>query len=117
MGAVANMTGNKLLRAMIASVPFVDVMSAMTDPLLPLTKHEYDEWGDPEEEDVRELLQSYDPYSNVSRQEYPNMLVSASKIDVRVPYWGPAKWVAKMRKERIGDSTILFKVKFSIFDT
>jgi oligopeptidase B len=78
-------------------MPFVDVWSAMRDESLPLTVHEYDEWGNPNDFTTFEYIRRYDPYQNVKQQEYPHMLVTTSVHDLRVPYWQPLKWVAKLR--------------------
>jgi oligopeptidase B len=96
MGAVANMRPD-LFKGMIASVPFVDVVTTMSDKSLPLTTGEYDEWGNPEEETYYRYMMSYSPYDNVTAQNYPNMLVTAGLHDSQVQYWEPAKWVARLR--------------------
>ncbi|KAL6046344.1 Prolyl endopeptidase [Balamuthia mandrillaris] len=92
-----------LFKAMIMGVPFLDVMTAMMDPTLPLTIHEYDEWGNPtEDERVFRYIRSYDPYLNLMPPSAPSsqscdVLLTTSTLDARVPYWQSAKWVAKMR--------------------
>lgn len=83
--------------AIVLRVPFVDVLTAMRDPTLPLTQHEYDEFGNPEDAAVETAIRAYDPYLNVSDRPYPHMLITASTMDIRVPYWVPLKFVAKMR--------------------
>ncbi len=90
----------ELFRGIIASVPFVDVLTTMSDPSIPLTTAEYDEWGDPANPDERAYLLSYSPYDNVRSQAYPHLLVTAGFHDSQVQYWEPAKWVAKLRKLR-----------------
>ncbi|MHB2148954.1 S9 family peptidase [Calditrichota bacterium LG25] len=108
MGAVTNMRP-ELFKAVIAHVPFVDVLNTMLDPTLPLTVIEYDEWGNPNEEKYYWYIKSYSPYDNVSAQNYPNMLVTAGLNDPRVSYWEPAKWVAKLRATKTDDNLLLLK--------
>jgi oligopeptidase B len=99
MGAIANLRPD-LYRAIVAHVPFVDVMNTMLDPTLPLTVPEYEEWGDPNEKAAFEYMLSYSPYDNLEAKEYPAMLVKTSLHDSQVMYWEPAKYVAKMRTLR-----------------
>jgi oligopeptidase B len=110
MGAVLNMRP-ELFHAAIAKVPFVDTLNTMLDPTLPLTIAEYEEWGNPEQEEFYRYIRSYSPYDNVAPGEYPAMLVTAGLNDPRVSYWEPAKWVAKLRALktdlRMTDSNIL----------
>jgi oligopeptidase B len=88
-----------LCAAVFALVPFVDLLAAMLDPSLPLTTAEYEEWGDPlADPGVFHRMLSYCPCENVRAQAYPDMLVVASLEDPRVPYWGPVKWVARLRE-------------------
>ena len=96
MGVVVNLKP-QLYRGVVAAVPFVDVVTTMGDPSIPLTTGEYDEWGNPEDKAYYEYMKSYSPYDNVKAQEYPNMLVTAGLHDSQVQYWEPAKWVAKLR--------------------
>ena len=96
MGAVLNLRPD-LFHAAIAKVPFVDTLNTMLDPTLPLTIAEYEEWGNPEQEEFYRYIRSYSPYDNVAPREYPAMLVTAGLNDPRVSYWEPAKWVAKLR--------------------
>ncbi|ACF12619.1 Oligopeptidase B [Chloroherpeton thalassium ATCC 35110] len=109
MGAVINMRP-ELFTAVVANVPFVDVLNTMLDPSLPLTISEYDEWGSPEEKDYFEYIRSYSPYDNVQEVEYPNMLVTGGLHDPRVSYWEPAKWVAKMRAMKKGNNRLFLKI-------
>jgi len=108
MGAVTNMRP-ELFRAVIADVPFVDVINTMLDDTLPLTVTEYDEWGNPGEKAYFQYMRTYCPYTNVRPQAYPNMLVLAGLNDPRVSYWEPAKLVAKIREMNTGDSMVLLK--------
>lgn len=98
MGYVAN-AYPQLYQALIMKVPFVDILATMEDATLPLTIHEYDEWGDPREKQVREYIRSYAPCENVvDNQVYPAMFVTGSINDQRVQFWEPAKWMYQMRK-------------------
>jgi oligopeptidase B len=110
VGAVLNLRP-ELFHAAIAKVPFVDTLNTMLDPTLPLTIAEYEEWGNPEQEEFYRYIGSYSPYDNVAPGEYPLMLVTAGLNDPRVSYWEPAKWVAKLRALktdlRMTDSNIL----------
>ena len=96
VGAVANLRPD-LFAAIVAEVPFVDVLTTMLDPDLPLTITEWEEWGDPREAADYGWMKAYSPYDNVSAQPYPAMLVTTALNDPRVQYWEPAKWVAKLR--------------------
>lgn len=106
MGAVANQRPD-LFAAVLAMVPFVDVLSTMFDATLPLTPPEYAEWGNPADPVYRDYMASYSPYDNVTAQAYPAMLVSAGLADPRVTYWEPAKWVAKLRSLKTDDAVLL----------
>ncbi|CAH0519270.1 unnamed protein product [Peronospora belbahrii] len=98
MGYVAN-EYPELYQALIMKVPFLDILATMQDPTLPLTVHEYDEWGDPSNPKTREYIRSYAPCENVrENQMYPAMFVTGSLNDQRVQFWEPAKWMYKMRK-------------------
>jgi oligopeptidase B len=96
MGAVTNINP-RLFRAVLSHVPFVDVMNTMLDATLPLTVPEYEEWGDPNQEEYFRYMLSYSPYDNLRVAEYPAMLVKTSLHDSQVMYWEPAKYVAKLR--------------------
>jgi oligopeptidase B len=98
-----------LFKAAIAHVPFVDVLNTMLDENLPLTPGEYKEWGNPKEKEYFEYMKSYSPYDNVSKQNYPHLLVTAGLSDPRVGYWEAAKWVAKLRKNNVGNNFIIYK--------
>jgi len=97
MGAVANLRPD-LFAAIVAEVPFVDVVTTMLDPSLPLTITEWEEWGDPREAGAYARMKAYSPYDNVRRAAYPALLVTTGLNDPRVQYWEPAKWVAKLRE-------------------
>ncbi len=106
MGAVVNLAP-ELYNGVIASVPFVDVVTTMLDDSIPLTTGEYDEWGNPNDPEYYAYMKSYSPYDNVQAKEYPNMLVTTGLHDSQVQYWEPAKWVAKMRDIKKGDNVLL----------
>jgi len=99
-----------LFGGVLASVPFVDVVHTMLDTTLPLTVGEFEEWGNPAEEEYFHVLREYSPYDNVRRAAYPPMLVTAGLNDPRVPYWEPVKWVARLREADTAGSEILLKV-------
>ncbi len=106
MGAIVNLRPD-LYRAIIAHVPFVDVMNTMLDPTLPLTVPEYEEWGDPNEKAAFEYMLSYSPYDNLAAAKYPAMLVKTSLWDSQVMYWEPAKYVAKLLTLKQDDHVLL----------
>lgn len=108
MGAVANMRP-ELFHAVIAKVPFVDVINSMLDESLPLTVGEFEEWGNPKEKAAFDYMLSYSPYDNIEDKPYPAMLVKTSFNDSQVMYWEPAKYVAKMRAMRSDRNLILLK--------
>ena len=108
MGAVANMRP-ELFHAVIAKVPFVDVINSMLDESLPLTVGEFEEWGNPKEKTAFDYMLSYSPYDNIEDKPYPAMLVKTSFNDSQVMYWEPAKYVAKMRAMRSDPQTLLLK--------
>lgn len=107
MGVVANIAP-QLYNGIIASVPFVDVVTTMLDETIPLTTGEYDEWGNPNDKVYYEYMKSYSPYDNVYAQDYPNMLVTTGLHDSQVQYWEPAKWVAKLRELKTDSNKLLF---------
>lgn len=106
MGAVMNMAP-ELWNGIIAQVPFVDVVNTMLDEKIPLTTNEYDEWGNPNEQEAYEYMKSYSPYENVERKAYPNTLVTTGLHDSQVQYFEPAKWVAKLRAMKTDDNVLL----------
>ncbi|VAI82000.1 unnamed protein product [Triticum turgidum subsp. durum] len=108
MGAVLNMRPD-LFKAAVAGVPFVDVLTTMLDPTIPLTTAEWEEWGDPRKEEYYYYMKSYSPVDNVKAQDYPHILVTAGLNDPRVMYSEPAKFVAKLRELKTDDNLLLFK--------
>ncbi|PBC54329.1 S9 family peptidase [Rhodococcus sp. ACPA1] len=113
MGAVANLAP-ELFAGILANVPFVDPLTSILDPSLPLTVIEWDEWGNPlENPEVYEYMRSYSPYENVEAKDYPAILAITSINDTRVLYVEPAKWVAKLRATKTGDTPLLLKTEMS----
>ncbi|XP_062159653.1 uncharacterized protein LOC133866997 [Alnus glutinosa] len=111
IGAVLNMRPD-LFKAAVAGVPFVDVLTTMLDPTIPLTTSEWEEWGDPRKEEFYFYMKSYSPVDNVKAQNYPDILVTAGLNDPRVMYSEPAKFVAKLRELKTDDNLLLFKCEF-----
>jgi oligopeptidase B len=109
MGAVVNLRPD-LFKAVMAYVPFVDVINTMLDASLPLTTQEYLEWGNPNEKAAYAYMKSYDPYSNVQKKAYPAMLVRTSLNDSQVGYWEAAKWVARLRAMKTDENVLLLRV-------
>jgi oligopeptidase B len=109
MGAVVNLRPD-LFKAVMAYVPFVDVINTMLDASLPLTTQEYIEWGNPNEKEAYAYMKSYDPYSNVAKKAYPAMLVRTSLNDSQVGFWEGAKWVARLRANKTDDHELLLRV-------
>lgn len=112
MGAVANMRPN-LFKGIISGVPFVDVLTTMSDPSIPLTTGEYTEWGNPANRAEYEYMKQYSPYDNLQRKDYPNMLVITSFADSQVQYFEPAKYVARLRDLKTDNNALLFKTSMS----
>jgi oligopeptidase B len=110
MGACVNLRPD-LFRAVVAEVPFVDVVNTMLDETLPLTAGEWKEWGDPRDPVYYEYMMSYSPYDNVEAKAYPRMLVTGGLNDPRVAYWEPAKWVARLRDRKTDDNVLLLKME------
>lgn len=108
MGAVTNLRPD-LFRAVVAGVPFVDVINTMMDPTIPLTVVEYEEWGNPNDPEYYAYMKSYSPYDNLAPVDYPAILATAGLNDPRVQYWEPAKWVAKLRRTKTDDNPLLLK--------
>jgi oligopeptidase B len=109
MGAVANMAPQDY-RAIIAYVPFVDVVTTMLDESIPLTTNEFDEWGNPKHKESYDYMLSYSPYDNVKAQDYPAMLVFTGLWDSQVQYFEPAKWVARLRATKTDSHPLVFSV-------
>ncbi|HEY0323061.1 MAG TPA: S9 family peptidase [Pyrinomonadaceae bacterium] len=109
MGAVTNMRPD-LFKAVLAEVPFVDVVNTMLDASLPLTTSEYLEWGNPNQPRAYRYIKSYSPYDNIKAQGYPSMLVKVSLNDSQVPYWEGTKFVAKLRATKTDNNPLLLKV-------
>ncbi len=109
MGAVTNMRPD-LFKAVVAQVPFVDVLNTMLDASLPLTTSEYIEWGNPNEKPAYDYMKKYSPYDNIHKANYPAMLVKVSLNDSQVPYWEGSKLVAKLRDYKTDHNPLLLKV-------
>ncbi len=92
---------------MVSHVPFVDVVTTMSDATLPLTVGEYEEWGNPSVPEQRAWMEAYDPYRNLRAADYPAMLVRTAINDSQVMYWEPAKYVARLRRLRTNDAPLL----------
>jgi oligopeptidase B len=108
MGAVTNMRPD-LFKAVVAEVPFVDLMNTMLDPDLPLTVIEYEQWGNPHEKDAFDYMLRYSPYDNVHKAAYPRILVKTGFYDTNVSYWEGTKWAAKLRESTTSGEPILLK--------
>ncbi len=108
MGAVANMAPADY-RAIVAQVPFVDVVTTMLDESIPLTTNEFDEWGNPKKKEYYDYMLSYSPYDNVAKQDYPAILVTTALWDSQVQYYEPAKWVARLRSRKTGSNALLYR--------
>ncbi|MBB6098737.1 oligopeptidase B [Deinobacterium chartae] len=108
MGAVLNLRPD-LFRAVLAGVPFVDVVSTMLDASIPLTTLEYDEWGNPEDPAFYAVMKAYSPYDNVAARAYPHLWISTGLNDPRVAYWEPAKWAARLRERKTDRNVLLLK--------
>jgi len=112
MGAIVNLQP-ELYKGVLAAVPFVDVVTTMLDPTIPLTTFEWDEWGDPREKVYYDYMLSYSPYDQVKEQDYPNMLVTTGFWDSQVQYWEPAKWVAKLRDMKTDDKLLVLRTNMT----
>ena len=110
MGAVTNMRPD-LFAAVVAGVPFVDVVNTMLDASIPLTVIEWEEWGNPADPEYYRYMKSYSPYDNVEAKDYPAILATAGLNDPRVQYWEPAKWVAKLRACKTDNNPLLLKTE------
>ena len=112
MGAIVNMEP-ELYKGIISNVPFVDVVTTMSDPSIPLTTGEYSEWGNPDNKEEFEYIMQYSPYDNIGEYDYPSILVTAGLWDSQVQYYEPAKYVAKLRDFNQSSNPILMKVNMS----
>jgi oligopeptidase B len=112
MGAIINMEPN-LYNGIISNVPFVDVVTTMSDPSIPLTTGEYSEWGNPENKKEFDYILQYSPYDNIDEYEYPSILVTGGLWDSQVQYYEPAKYVAKLRDFNKSKNPILMKMNMS----
>ncbi len=112
MGAVTNMRPD-LYKGIITGVPFVDVLTTMSDPSIPLTTGEYSEWGNPAVKEQYEYMKQYSPYDNLKKGNYPNMLVLTSFSDSQVQYFEPAKYVARLRDLKTDQNVLLFKTNMT----
>lgn len=108
MGAVANIRPD-LYAGIVAQVPFVDVVATMSDPSVPLTTLEYEEWGNPSVQRDYDYMRSYSPYDNVARKNYPALFVTAGLYDNQVSYVEPARWVAKLRALKTDNNDLFFR--------
>jgi oligopeptidase B len=108
MGAVVNLRPD-LFHAVVADVPFVDVVTTILDDSLPLSIMEREEWGDPNDKIYYDYMKSYSPYDNVEAKDYPNLLITGGLNDSRVSYWEPAKWTAKLRSLKTDNNQLLLK--------
>jgi oligopeptidase B len=109
MGAITNLRPD-LFKAVVADVPFVDVINTMLDASIPLTAQEWEQWGNPAKPDEYAYLKTYSPYDNVAAKAYPALLVMSGINDSRVAYWEPTKWVAKLRATKTDANPLLLKM-------
>lgn len=110
VGAVVNLRPD-LFASVTAAVPFIDVITTMLDDTIPLTTFEYKEWGNPSIKEEFDWMYEYSPYDNIEVKEYPPILITTGYNDLRVQYWEPAKWTAKLRVLKIDDNLLLLKIK------
>ena len=110
MGSVINMAP-EIWKGVVAHVPFVDVVTTMLDESIPLTVGEFEEWGNPKEEEYYHYIKSYSPVDNVEAKKYPNLLVMTGFHDSQVQYWEPAKWVAKLRDVKTDQNLLLLQTE------
>ena len=108
MGAISNMAPEKYA-VILSQVPFVDVVTTMLDPSIPLTTNEYDEWGNPEEQPYYDYILKYSPYDNLKAQAYPAMFIGTGLWDSQVQYWEPAKYVARLRDLDTSGNPVVFR--------
>ena len=110
MGAIANLRSD-LWRAVVADVPFVDVINTMLDETIPLTAQEWEQWGNPKVAEHYAYMRRYSPYDNVEAKAYPRMLITSGVNDPRVAFWEPVKWIAKLRALRSDTNPLLLKME------
>jgi oligopeptidase B len=113
MGAVVNQRP-ELIKAVVADVPFVDVINTMLDETLPLTTSEFVEWGNPKLPGQYAWMRAYSPYDNLKPGAYPAMLVRSGLNDSQVAYWEPSKYVAKLRSLKTDANPLLFKINLEV---
>jgi oligopeptidase B len=113
MGGIINMAPD-MWNGVVAAVPFVDVVSTMLDESIPLTTGEFDEWGNPKNEEYYHYMKSYSPYDNIERKDYPNLLITTGYWDSQVQYWEPAKWIAKLRDYKTDDNLLLMDCNMDV---
>jgi len=101
-----------LFGAVVAKVPFVDVVNTMSDPSIPLTTLEYDQWGNPDNKEHFDYIMTYSPYDNIRPADYPHILITTGLNDPRVAYWEPAKFTAKLRELKTDDNTLILRTNF-----
>ena len=109
MGAITNMAPGDY-RVIVSQVPFVDVVTTMLDPTIPLTTNEYDEWGNPDNKASYDYMLSYSPYDNLKQRDYPAIFVGTGLWDSQVQYWEPAKYVARLRDLDTGSLPVVFRI-------
>ena len=109
MGAIINYEP-ELYKGIISAVPFVDVLTTMSDESIPLTTFEYKEWGNPINKEEYEYIKSYSPYDNIEKKNYPTVFVTSSLFDSQVQYFEPAKYVPKLRENSTSKNPILLKM-------
>ena len=109
MGAVINYEP-ELYKGIISAVPFVDVLTTMSDESIPLTTFEYKEWGNPKNKEEYDYIKSYSPYDNIKKQNYPTVFVTSSLFDSQVQYYEPAKYVPKLRENSSSENPIIMKM-------
>ena len=112
MGVITNMRPD-LFRAVVADVPFVDVINTMMDASIPLTAQEWEQWGNPNKAEHYAYMKSYSPYDNIERKAYPWLLVTTSLNDSQVGFWEPAKWVAKLRSMKTDTNPLYIKINMA----
>ena len=109
MGAIVNLEP-ELYKGILSGVPFVDVLTTMSDPSIPLTTFEYDEWGNPANIDEYNYMKQYSPYDNIEKLNYPSIFITSSLFDSQVQYFEPAKYIAKLKEYNQSENVILMKM-------